>query len=151
MYVPIFQLQEQPNKLFITGVEDLNLPEMIEYAKEMEGGQEERALQFLYDMERYGAATLDDGPLKSFSMSKEAKKQYFEEPFLTMKRIASEMTLDRFTNHYLSVTALEQTLNRELQMYVEHNDTVMTLDYFIRMCLEEDKVYYISHVVLGHI
>ena len=151
MYVPIFQLQESPNKSFITGVEDLNLPEMIEYAKEMEGGQEKRVLQFLQDMERYGAATLDNGPLKSFSMSKKAKKEYFRDAFFRMEEISSRMTLDDFVSNYSLFRALEQTLNRELHAYAEYKDTVMTLDYFVRMCLEEDKVYYISHVVLGHI
>lgn len=150
MYVPIFQLQEKPNKLFITGVEDLDLPEVIEYAKEMEGGQEDQILRFLSDMRKYGASTLNDGPLKSFSMSKKAKKKYFKESFSKMEEITSRMTLHDFVNNYSLVGALQQTLNRDLHVYVEHNDTVMTLDYFIRMCLEENKVYYISQVVLGH-
>lgn len=150
MYTPIFQLQEKPNKLFITGVEDLDLPEVIEYAKEMEDGQEDQILHFLRDMERFGATTLDNGALKSFSMSKKAKKKYFKESFSKMEEITSRMTLDDFVNNYCLIGALQQTLNRDLHVYVEHNDTVMTLDYFVRMCLEEDKVYYISQVVLGH-
>lgn len=73
---------------------------------------------------------------------------YFEEKYKRIKWLVKDMTEEQFYSSYF-VFHLQNVIDEKYEIYIYANDTIMTLDSFIRE-LPDDKITYYFGSIIGY-
>ena len=147
----LFSLTE--NSLY-DSVQALEVDYVSNVDKEM---QHKLVLDFIHKLESCGAdfeiITVEEG-YECFAVSNitlDVKKNYFKQRFDLMKKLASEITLEEFSDNQNNANLfnLKTSISDDWGDMVYLNYCCYTLDYFIRNA-DPDFTYYFGNVVYLH-
>ena len=71
---------------------------------------------------------------------------YFEERYKRIKLLVKNMTEEEFHDSYF-VFHLQDAIDRKYKIYIYANDTIMTLDNFIRELPDDKATYYFGSII----